>query len=124
VTFELPSGWGPLPDDRDFATDISLKAVQRVPLRRFFGNGDVIVCDCAVEAVVSEAESGFIAEIPALKLAAAGGQVSEVVADLSEQVVHFFNFYTELDADEVIGEAVHLRDVYVRQFHRALAQAA
>lgn len=98
--------------------------IQRVPLRRFHSGLGTVEADRPVEAIVTEDESGFVAQIPSLHLFAAGTAVSDAVAALAEQVVHFFDFYTAARADQVIGEAAKLRITYLQQFRRAVAQAA
>lgn len=92
-------------------------SVQRSPMWHFVANGQRVYCRRPVEVEIREDEEGsVIAACERLHVFASGATYDEAVESLSEQVVHFCNEYLSLSADDVIGQAVEIRELYHRYF--------
>lgn len=99
------------------AANDSQPRVERVPMWLFFSGNRRLVCRSPVEVEVSpDEESGVLASCERLHVFAAGASYQEAIDSLHEQVVHFYEEYTALGDDDVVGRAVEIRRLYCEYF--------
>ncbi|MDP2682275.1 MAG: hypothetical protein Q8P28_05645 [Deltaproteobacteria bacterium] len=58
----------------------------------------------------------FFAENETLVVVGTGKSLTEAMADLSEHIIHFYNYYKKLPFDKVTGDAIRLKKVYETLF--------
>ena len=113
-----PLGWQrvemPRPDPP--ITDLQPPAVVRVPVRRFRGSHSTIEASKPVEVTFTLADDLCLAENETLSIYATGETIEDALSDFIDQVVYFFHYYRSLPDDDVIGEAVRLRRLYLAGF--------
>lgn len=80
-----------------------------------------ISSDKQLVITVSVIDDNSTAVSETLKLYATGSSVQEAIKDFYDQVVYFYHYYNALSKDEVIGEAVELRELYRTHFHEKKA---
>jgi hypothetical protein len=93
--------------------------VHRMPMWLFVANGQRVICRRPVEVEIREEEDAVIAACQRLHVFSSGDSYEEAINSLHEQVVHFFQEYSALGEDEVIGRAVEIRELYHRYFELA-----
>ncbi|MEW6249077.1 MAG: hypothetical protein AB1716_00395 [Planctomycetota bacterium] len=65
---------------------------------------------------VRQEEDFFFAENETLRLVATGTNLEEALGDFSFQLTYFHQYYTQIPADKVVGEAKRLKRLYQRIF--------
>jgi hypothetical protein len=58
----------------------------------------------------------FFAENETLVVVGAGNSVSEAMEELSQHIIHFYQYYKKLSTDKVTGDAVRLKKIYETLF--------
>lgn len=105
--------WQPSPQ----ATEGRRLGVQKMPVWLFIFGNRRLVCRRPVEVEISsDPESGVLVSCDRLHVYASGASYQEAVESLHEQVVHFYDEYTSLSEDDVIGQAVEIRRLYCEHF--------
>lgn len=97
---------------QDRAANDGEPQVDRVPMWLFFSGSKRLLCRRPVEVEVSQDGAGVLASCERLHVFASGGSYQEAIDSLHEQVVHFFDEYTALEEDDVIGRAIEIRKLY------------
>lgn len=90
----------------------------QLPFWLFESRGRRIRSDRAVTVKVTEGVDGWhVAECERLHVYAAAESYEDCLADLQDQVVHFFDTYRNLSKDDVVGLASDLADLYRDHFN-------
>ena len=58
----------------------------------------------------------FFAENETLVVVGTGKTITDAIADLSNHIIHFYQYYKRLHIDKVIGDAVRLKRAYETLF--------
>lgn len=96
----------------------------RVPKWRFQRAGVVVESRVPLEVTLRREGDVVYAESERLHIFASGHSVDSAVEDFAHQLVHFFEYYTRLGNDEVVGLAAELRQMYVNDFEKTVTNAA
>lgn len=95
-------------------------APQKLPMWLFVADGRRLICRRSVQVVIQEEGGEVIAECDRLHIFAVGDSFDEAVASLHAQVIHFFDEYSSLGEDEVIGRAAEIQQLYRDYFEAAI----
>jgi len=98
------------------ANDDVASRIEKAPVWVFVADSRRIFCHRGVEIEISEEDSAVQISCEGLHVFASGSSYNEAMESLHEQVVHFYDEYTRLAEDEVIGRAVEIRDLYCKYF--------
>lgn len=96
----------------------------KIPLRSFNANAVMLVSDKPVETKLYFDNGSFFVESESLHIFANGQTVDEAMADFNDQIVHFYNYYTALEDDDVVGQAQQVRRIYSQHFNAIVHNAA
>ena len=90
----------------------------KVPIWIFSADGERISCDRPVQVELRTEDDGCYASCERLHVHSFGKSLRECLDDLNRQVVFFYNDYSMLSDDEVVGLAAQLRELYNNHFSR------
>lgn len=93
----------------------------KVPIWNFAADGERISCDRPVQVELRLEDDGCYASCERLHVHSFGTSLRECLDDLHRQVIYFYNDYTALAEDDVIGLAKELRDLYRNNFYVEVA---
>lgn len=120
-------GWTVIAEDRPssaFEGEPVVPFVLRVPVWSFYSGQSVLETERPIEITLTHGESQYLAESDALRIVAVGENVEEAFSDFSDQVFYFFRHYASLGDDEVVGDGVHLRELFQHAFRERVLDAA
>jgi len=86
--------------------------VKKYPMKEFFSDGKVIVSKRPVVLTVAFEDEQYYATNDNLNIFAVGDSISSVVEDFSHHIVHFYEYYTNKGEDEIVGNALRLKEIY------------
>jgi len=96
---------------------INLQYSERaIPVLVFSSDELRIVADAPVKVTLHTEDGMTFANCDRLHVYASGESESEAISDLHSQVIYFYKHYSQLSADEVIGQAADLRNTYLSRF--------
>lgn len=98
--------------------------VSRVPQWRFQRGEALVESRVPIEVTLRHDGGAVYAESEKLHIFASGVSVNAAMDDFSCQLVHFYEHYTNLGEDEVVGMAAQLRELYVEEFEAKVMDAA
>jgi hypothetical protein len=118
-------GWHSASHDRVYAdVEPAWPDVSRVPQWRFQKGAAVIESRVPIEVTLRHEDGEAYVESEKLHIFASGKSVAAAMEDFSCQLVHFYEHYTGLEADEVVGMAAQLRAIYIAEFEAKVTDAA
>ena len=124
---DVLAGWERAPADVSI-TSAAPKPVPpvhtRVPLKRFVSGAELLVSEKPIQITLHFEDGYFIAENETLHIVATGESTTEAVDDFSEQLIHFYNYYSALDDGDVTGSAVSIKAIYADYFSDQSVNAA
>lgn len=85
---------------------------QKIPVWLFVADGKRLVCRRPVEVTIREEDGVVLVDCDRLHVFASGETYDEAVTSFHSQVLHFFEEYSVLGDDEVIGRAAEIRRLY------------
>ena len=92
----------------------------KVPIWAFAADGERISCDRPVEVELTSGDDGCYASCDRLHVHSYGESQRECLTDLNRQVIFFYNDYSTVAEDDVVGMAEQLRALYRNHFSRQL----
>ena len=119
-------GWHFVSNERVYAdAEPAWPDVSRVPQWRFqSGEAVVVESKTPIEVTLRHDGGEVYAESEKLHIFASGRSVDAAMEDFSCQLVHFYEHYTNLGDDDVVGMAAQLRAIYVGEFEAKVTVAA
>lgn len=96
----------------------------RVPQWHFQHAGSAVSCKTPIEVTLRWEDGLVSAESGQLHIFASGESIDEAMQDFNHQVVHFYNYYTQLHADDVVGLAAQLWKIYRDEFEDVATDVA
>ncbi len=97
-------------------------AIVRYPLWKFVAKKDdegpvtTLTSNQPIEVEVRRGEQLYFAENEALSIFAAGDTEQDAISDFSVQVVCQFEHYQDTSVEQLFGEAVRLKEVFLASF--------
>jgi hypothetical protein len=79
-------------------------------------DGKTLSASKPVSVAIHESDDGTIAENEKLQIYAYGSNPERALADFRSQLFELYSHYWALQADDVIGEAVELRTLFLANF--------
>ena len=114
-------GWRsvkPSPSIRDLDEEQRIPDIIKVPLSKFVTEDSVLHCNKPVLIEIALEDGIFYAANDNLNIDAEGNSIADVIDDFSCHLEYFFNYYTNKDDNEVMGNAARLKEIYVNHFYR------
>ena len=114
------SGWrinGPVMN-ADLVSEPKISNAVTVPMWIFSADEDVVLCDRAVQVEIRSEGDSFFASSDRLHIYSQGKFHEECLREFNRQVVYFFNDYSAIDEDDVVGLAKELRSLFLNHFSR------
>lgn len=116
----VQSGWrlrSPIQSDIG-SSERRVGSTVKVPIWIFAADGQRISCDRPVEVELTSGDDGCYASCDRLHVHSFGESQRECLSDLHRQVIFFYNDYSTVAEDDVVGMAVQLRALYRNHFSR------
>lgn len=101
---------------RVFDEECQFKGIIKVPLREFASDNIVLVSDKPVEITIMEDEGQLFASSETLNIDAFGENIQSLISDFSQHVIYFYKYYNNLSEEQVMGNALRLKNLYQTHF--------
>jgi len=100
-------------NQRSNATEINyLKNKKMIYIYRLFKENKRYLANRPIAVKISQDEGLFFAENENLNVCGTGETSQEALVDLYLHILHFYNYYREIDEERLIGDAIRLKKLY------------
>lgn len=94
----------------------AITSIEHKSMNSFAAFGSRLLCREGVDVEVYKEADTVVAACKTLHVFGAGDTPDEALADLTEQVVHFYLDYTSANVDDLSERAVEIRRFYCEHF--------
>jgi len=100
-------------NQRSNATEINyLKNKKMIYIYRLFKENKRYLANRPIAVKISQDEGLFFAENENLNVCGTEETSQEALVDLYLHILHFYNYYREIDEERLIGDAIRLKKLY------------
>ena len=96
----------------------------REPFYSFAYDGQVLESNKPVEITLYFNEDCYVSENETLNIYAAAESIEEAKSEFIVQLMHFYRYYMSLSIDEVVGDAINIKNIYETHFKLQTSDAA